>query len=86
MRLDPFDASGHPEQMPSYTPILHRYKAWQIKDIIMANKRLVCVLTTTGQLDMYNASNVEDVFSRANNFNEVIAPPIDDEWPMILPN
>ena len=46
--------------MPSYTPILHRYKAWQIKEIIMANKRLVCVLTTTGQLDMYNASNVEE--------------------------
>ena len=52
----------------------------------MANKRLVCVLTTTGQLDMYNASNVEDVFNRANNFHEVLAPPIDDEWPMILPN
>ena len=52
----------------------------------MARPRLVCVLTTTGHLDIFNASNVEDVFNRAADFNEVIAPPIDEDWPMLQPN
>ena len=83
LKLDPFDAAGHPKELASYTPILRRYKAWQIKDVVMARPRLVCVLTTTGHLDIYNASNVEDVFTRSSDFNEVGAPPIDEDWPML---
>ena len=34
LRLDPFDSSGYPEQMPSNAPILSGYKAWHIKQFL----------------------------------------------------
>mmetsp|Transcript_15187 Transcript_15187/g.19235 ORF Transcript_15187/g.19235 Transcript_15187/m.19235 type:complete len:161 (+) Transcript_15187:521-1003(+) len=47
---------------------------------------MTCVLTTTGELDIYNSFKAEDVFERASDFTEAEAPPADREWPMILPN
>ena len=89
LKLDPFDSSGYPSQMPSYQPVFRGINAWDIKQIVSVRPRMVCLLTTNGVLRIFNSPNIEDVLQRTANFTEadsLSAVSLRNDGPCLLPN
>ena len=59
--------------MSNFTPVMRNSKAFEIKQILQMQPRMVCVLNTDGILKIYNAEDIQTVLQSAETFTEANA-------------